>query len=107
MVSLVVSLKTLQSAYSEYEMVFIDRTELDLSDTKAIEAYFVDKTFDIVINCAAYTAVDKAEDEAELADAINHKAVEALARIAKEKNMKLVHISTDYVFDGTNFKPYS
>jgi len=100
-------LKTLQSTYSKYEMVFIDRTELDLSDRKAIEAYFVDKTFDIVIHCAAYTAVDKAENEAELADAINHKAVEALARIAKEKNISLVHISTDYVFDGANFKPYS
>ena len=100
-------LKALQREYSEYEMVFIDRTDLDLSDTKAIEAYFVDNAFDIVINCAAYTAVDKAEDEAELADAINHKAVEVLANIAKEKNISFVHISTDYVFDGTNFKPYS
>ncbi len=99
-------LKALQNAYPEFDMIFIDRTELDLSDTEAIKAYFVDKTFDTIINCAAYTAVDKAENEAELADAINHKAVEMLANIAKEKNISLVHISTDYVFDGTNFKPY-
>lgn len=99
-------LKALQSAYTEYEMMCIDRAELDLSDGKAIETYFVDKTFDIIINCAAYTAVDKAESEAELSDAINHKAIEVLASIAKAKNMALVHISTDYVFDGTNFKPY-
>lgn len=99
-------LKALQNTYSEYEIVFIDRTEVDLADAKAIEAYFVDKTFDVVINCAAYTAVDKAEDDVELADAINHKAVKVLANIAKAKNMKLVHISTDYVFDGKNYKPY-
>ena len=100
-------LKAFQSAYREYDMIFVDRTELDLADAKAIEAYFADKTFDIVINCAAYTAVDKAENEAEFADAINHKAVEVLANIAKVKNISLIHISTDYVFDGTNFKPYT
>ncbi len=100
-------LKALQGAYPEYDMIFIDRTELDLADTEAIEAYFVDKTFDIVINCAAYTAVDKAENEVELADAINHKSVEVLANIAKEKNISLVQISTDYVFDGRSSKPYS
>ena len=60
----------------------------------------------VIINCAAYTAVDKAESEPELADAINHLAVANFAQIAKDKNIKLVHISTDYVFDGTNYKPY-
>ena len=59
-----------------------------------------------IINCAAYTAVDKAEEEPELADAINHLAVANFVQIAKDKNIKLIHISTDYVFDGTNHKPY-
>ena len=54
----------------------------------------------------AYTAVDKAESEPELSDAINHLAVANFAQIAKEKNIKFIHISTDYVFDGTNHKPY-
>jgi len=86
---------------------FIDRDELDLSNPAAIHNWFLDKKFDVIINCAAYTAVDKAESETELAAAINTKAVETLARIAKEKGISLIHISTDYVFDGTNFKPYS
>jgi dTDP-4-dehydrorhamnose reductase len=58
------------------------------------------------VNCAAYTAVDKAEQEAEKAYAINHLAVKNLAKIAKDQNIKLIHISTDYVFDGTAHKPY-
>ena len=66
-----------------------------------------DKSFDVIINCAAYTAVDKAESEQALAKAINTTAVDTLARIAKEKAIALIHISTDYVFDGKNFKPYS
>jgi len=100
-------LKALQSTYDEYDMVFIDRSEMDLSDIKAIEAYFENEVFDVIINCAAYTAVDKAQSEPELADAINHKAVEKLAHIAKAKNISLVQVSTDYVFDGSNFKPYT
>ena len=86
---------------------FIGSRELDFGDAAAIYAWFLDKTFDVVINCAAYTAVDKAESEPALALAINATAVATLARIAKEKSMSLIHISTDYVFDGKNFKPYS
>lgn len=99
-------LKELSSLYKQYEFFFIDRKIMDMSNPEAISNYFKDKTFYAIINCAAYTAVDKAEAEPELADLINHKAVEALARIAKEKNIKLIHISTDYVFDGKNYKPY-
>ncbi|WP_348653162.1 dTDP-4-dehydrorhamnose reductase, partial [uncultured Sulfurimonas sp.] len=62
--------------------------------------------FDIIINCAAYTAVDKAEEEQELANQINHLAVKQLASIANKQQARLIHISTDYVFDGENFKPY-
>ena len=99
-------LRMLASDYHQYAWTFIDRTDLDLSDIRAIDAYFEEKVFDTVINCAAYTAVDKAESNEAAADAINHRAVEKLAHIAKAKGMSLIHISTDYVFDGSNFKPY-
>jgi len=100
-------LQALASAYSEYKFIFSERKALDLSSSASIENYFKDKKFDVIINCAAYTAVDKAESDEEMAYAINHKAVETLAHIAKEKNISLIHISTDYVFDGSNFKPYT
>ncbi|BBP46161.1 NAD(P)-dependent oxidoreductase [Thiosulfatimonas sediminis] len=85
---------------------FVGRDELDLADSSSIEAYFQDKHFDCIINCAAYTAVDKAESEPELADQINHLAVKQLAEIAKKQDSTLIHISTDYVFNGKNHKPY-
>ncbi len=85
---------------------FTNRETLDISDKKEV-LEFVDKhEIEIIINCAAYTAVDKAESDELLADEINHKAVKNLAQIAKDKNIKLIHISTDYVFDGKNYKPY-
>jgi dTDP-4-dehydrorhamnose reductase len=100
-------LRELSILHPDDTFTFIDRDELDLSNPAAIQTWFIDKKFDVIINCAAYTAVDKAESEAELAGAINTTAVEILARIAKENGISLIHISTDYVFDGTNFKPYS
>lgn len=100
-------IRTLASDYQDYTFTFSNRDTLDLSSINSIETYFQDKTFDVIINCAAYTAVDKAESDEELAYAINHKAVETLAHIAKAKEIALVQISTDYVFDGTNFRPYS
>ena len=99
-------LRTLSVMYPDYTFTFIGRDELDLSNTENIRAYFAGKAFDVIINCAAYTAVDKAESEQALARAINTTALETLAHIAKEKNSSLIHISTDYVFDGQNFKPY-
>ncbi len=99
-------LVSLSKAYKQYDFTFIDRNQLDLSNTEAITKYFSDKTFDVIINCAAYTAVDKAESESELADKINHQAVRTIAHIAKEQNITFIHISTDYVFDGKNNRPY-
>ena len=89
------------------EFIFVGREELDLSSESSISHYF-DKSnkFDIIINCAAYTAVDKAEKEQELANQVNHLAVKQLASIANKQQARLIHISTDYVFDGENFKPY-
>ena len=89
------------------EFVFVGREELDLGSTDSITSYFNHNNFDIIINCAAHTAVDKAEEEAVLANQINHLAVAQLAQIAKTQQAKLIHVSTDYVFDGESDKPYT
>ena len=90
------------------EFIFIGREELDLSSESNISHYFdSNDKFDIIINCAAYTQVDKAEQEAELASQINHLAVKQLASIARKQQARLIHISTDYVFDGESDKPYT
>ena len=81
---------------------YTDREELDITDEKAVKAYIAQHPIDIVINCAAYTAVDKAEDEPELANTINHIGAEILAKHIPT----IIHISTDYIFDGTNNRPY-
>ena len=97
---------TLSKRYPQYNFTFVDRDTLDLSNLCKLEDYFDDKSFDIIINCAAYTAVDKAEDEADLANTINHRGLSLLAKIAKNREISLIHISTDYVFNGKNFIPY-
>ncbi len=86
---------------------FVGRDELDLSNDNNIDKYFDDNHFDLIINCAAYTNVDRAEEETALAEQINHLAVLKLSKVANKKKAKLIHISTDYVFDGKNVKPYS
>ena len=93
--------------FSPNQFIFVGREELDLSNNNSIINYFDNHDkFDIVINCAAYTAVDKAEEEQELANQINHLAIRQLAVIAKAQQKKLIHISTDYVFDGKSGQPY-
>ena len=89
------------------EFVFTGREELDFSSTDSIASYFNHNNFDIIINCAAHTAVDKAEEEAVLANQINHLAVAQLAQISEIQQAKLIHVSTDYVFDGESDKPYT
>jgi len=100
------SLKSLAPQYPQYQFTFTARDELDLACSQNISSYFEKNKFDLIINCAAYTAVDKAEEQQELADAINHLAVKQLAEISQKNNSVLIHISTDYVFDGTNYRPY-
>jgi dTDP-4-dehydrorhamnose reductase len=100
------SLKAIAIDCSDIEFVFANRQKLDLSNEKSITDFFQHNTFDVIINCAAYTAVDKAESEAELANQINHLAVKQLVDIAKQHNAKLIHISTDYVFNGRQYRPY-
>jgi len=93
---------------SSNNFIFVGREELDLNSKSSISDYFsINDKFDIIINCAAYTQVDKAEQEVELANQINHLAVKQLAKIANKQQAKLIHISTDYVFDGKSDKPYT
>ena len=86
--------------------VFVGREALDLSSQDSIINYFNNNSFDIIINCAAYTAVDKAEKEVELANYINHLAISKIAEISKKHKVKLIHISTDFIFDGVSEKAY-
>jgi len=92
---------------SPNEYIFVGREDLDLSSKSSISDYFGNNDkFELIINCAAFTQVDKAEQEAGLADQINHLAVKQLASIANKQQARLIHISTDYVFDGESNKPY-
>ncbi len=97
----------LASAESRHHFVFTDIEELDITSNTAVEAFFCRDKFDVVVNCAAYTAVDLAEDNEEQANLINHKAVAILADACKHHNATLVHISTDYIFSGNADTPYN
>ena len=98
--------KFISSKKQSHDFVFVGREELDLNKTLSITSFFNNNSFDVIINCAAYTLVDKAEEEVNLANQVNHLAVAKLAEIAKKQHSKLIHISTDYVFDGKANKPY-
>ena len=98
-------IRELSSNYS-YTFFFTDRTNIDITSKDSISSFCQTNNINIIINCAAYTAVDKAESDELNADLVNRKAVKKLALVSSELNIKLIHISTDYVFDGKNFKPY-
>ena len=89
-----------------YSFFFTNRDNIDITSKDNIKSFCQENNINVIINCAAYTAVDKAESDIENADLINRKAVKKLALVSEELNIKLIHISTDYVFDGRNFKPY-
>jgi len=88
------------------DVVALDRAQADLSNLPALKEVIASAKANIIINAAAYTAVDKAETEKDLAERINHEAVAVLADEAKKANALLIHYSTDYVFDGTKASPY-
>ena len=98
-------IKAISSNYS-YNFFFTDRSNIDITSKDNIKAFCETNNINVIINCAGYTAVDKAESDEINTDLINRKAVKKLALVSKELNIKLIHISTDYVFDGKNFKPY-
>ena len=89
-----------------FEWLFTDRQSFNLSDQDNIDVYLDICKPNIIINCAAYTAVDNAEDDFEAANTINHKSVELIAKWSYGNNCKLIHISTDYVYDGNLLFPY-
>ena len=90
-----------------FDVIAAGQTELDITQLKNIKSYFEVHQPDLVINAAAYTAVNKAEEEQDIAYAINRDGAANLAAVSKEKNIPLLHISTDYVFDGTKSEAYS
>ncbi|WP_178983470.1 dTDP-4-dehydrorhamnose reductase [Winogradskyella helgolandensis] len=99
-------LREIACAYPIYKFLFTDVAELDITNHKDVERFITENNIQIIINCAAHTAVDKAETEIEISDQLNHLAVDNFAKIAKEKSIQLIHVSTDYVFDGNTCKPY-
>ena len=90
----------LSSAQSQHQYLFTDVGELDITDKAAVQQYVDSHCVDVVVNCAAYTDVNRAESDKEVADKVNHLAVRYLAEAMVERGGLLVHISTDYVFGG-------
>lgn len=100
------SIRVLAGQYSQYNFLFTDVDTLDITDPAAVKAAVKDNQVNYIINCAAYTAVDKAEDNEELCRRLNSFAVCVLGEAAREAGAKMIHISTDYVFSGTGYCPY-
>ena len=91
----------------QHSYFFTDVEELDITDSEAVEAFVEFNAIDCIVNCAAYTAVDKAEENEELCDLLNNVAPGHLARAVGKRGGIMVQVSTDYVFDGTNHIPYT
>ena len=100
-------LKVFAEYLPQWNFIFTDMDSLDITNEQALKAFFAEKLPSFVINCAAYTAVDKAESESETARRINADAPGYLAKAARALNSQIIHISTDYVFDGNANEPYA
>jgi len=100
------ALRKFAGDYKGHVFSFIDIHDLDLTDSFRMATYFADHKPHVLINCAAYTAVDKAESEPEKAMAVNAIVPGEMAKICSKAGIRMVHISTDYVFDGKSFTPY-
>lgn len=100
------SIRVLAGQYPQYNFLFTDVDTLDITDPAAVKAAVKDNQVNYIINCAAYTAVDKAEDNEELCRRLNSFAVCVLGEAAREAGAKMIHVSTDYVFSGTGYCPY-
>jgi dTDP-4-dehydrorhamnose reductase len=98
--------QVLAALYPQYHFLFASRDVLAIENFDSVKKYFTDNTIDYCVNCAAYTAVDKAETESDTAFLINATAVGNLAAVCAAHKTQLIHISTDYVFDGTGKHPY-
>jgi len=93
--------------FPAFRFIYTDVEDLDICDKAALNAFVKANAVNVIVNCAAYTAVDKAEDDVELCYKINAEAVRNIGEVAHQNGLKVVHVSTDYVFDGTNYLPYS
>lgn len=100
------SIRRVAGQHTSYHFLYTDVDTLDLCDGEAVSAFIRDNDVAYVLNCAAYTAVDKAEDDEALCLRINSDAVRNLGMAAQAVGAKVIHVSTDYVFDGTNCRPY-
>ena len=100
-------IRVASTLFPQFRFFFTDVQELDICDKDAVRAYIAANNLDILVNCAAYTAVDKAEDDAETCYRINRDAVKNLAEASREYKLDIIHISTDYVFDGKSYLPYT
>ncbi len=98
-------IRVLSTAYSHFDFIFVDRSNFSLENEFQMIDFLNENKPDFIVNCAAYTAVDKAETEKELANIVNNVAVGIIAKWTFENKAKLIHISTDYVFDGTSSIP--
>jgi dTDP-4-dehydrorhamnose reductase len=96
-----------QKISTNFNFVFIGREDLDFSESNFIFKYFKKNKYDLILNFAAFTNVDKAEASKTKSDKVNHIAVDAIAQMAVKYKMRLIHISTDFVFDGNSNKPYT
>ncbi|HEY9262823.1 dTDP-4-dehydrorhamnose reductase [Chitinophaga sp.] len=101
------SLQKVAGAYPQFNLLFTDYQDLDITNADALAAYFSAQQIDACINCAAYTAVDKAEGDEDNAFLLNFQAVLSLAEICEQHQTQLLHISTDYVFSGQQNVPYT
>jgi len=99
-------IKDLAADYKNFNFFFMDLPALDICNSNELDIFFKDKAINTVINCAAYTAVDKAEQDADIAEKVNGTGVLNLVNAVAKVDGKLIHISTDYVFDGNSFLPY-
>jgi dTDP-4-dehydrorhamnose reductase len=99
-------IKDLEAHFTDFKFFFMDLSDLDICNNSQLDVFFKDKNINTVINCAAYTAVDKAEQDSEIAKKVNATGVLNLVNALEKVGGKLIHISTDYVFDGNNFLPY-
>ena len=99
-------IKELATNYNEIDLIFKDLPELNICDFELLQTFILDNKINAVINCAAYTAVDKAEEDTEIAEQVNSIGVSNIVNTLVKVNGKLIHISTDYVFDGNHFRPY-
>jgi len=99
-------LRAIAPSYSQYNFLFTGKEELPIEDVEAVKKYFAQQPIAFCINCAGYTAVDKAETEKEKALLVNGTAVGELAAVCKANKTQLIHISTDYVFNGEACTPY-